>query len=497
MNKKVILCLALLCALKTLAQTARDSTYTETVFIIDEVPSNTPHDASLYLATDLDGWLPDLEKRKFERTSDGKYQLKIQHSKQVIGFKITRGSWDAVEARENGRALPNRSVKVTQNLHEVHIVVEVWEDISIGSYTIYMFFLLIMAIQGFLLIVAINTIRNKNKVANTVLSLLLLLITISLLGRASTFDPDIFTWQPKLIFIPELVLFTYGPIFYLYIHKLLLVDGRKRFWPHFIPALIHILIYIPWLTLENQTLIYRLIDKELFPYFAITGCIALLFNTAYWIASKRLIQQYAGEGNLTNMQKKYIGFLNWVLGFKAVYLFLWLLLVVIYLAGKALGRDWLFISENLIDVLWLLFSLIIFALAYYAVKYPELLREKKKYQDNKLNGEEVNHIKNRLIDLLEKETIYLKPDLTLENMAHMIPTASHTLSRVINESFDQSFTELVNSYRIDEFIKRTKTNRDSSFLEMALAVGFSSKPTFNRAFKKHKGCTPREYFQND
>lgn len=495
MNKKVILCLALVSAFLCPASESIN-TPTETVFIIDEVPANTPHDASLYLATDLDGWLPDLDNRKFKRLEDGTYSLKVVHNQKVIGFKITRGSWDAVEARENGRALPNRSVSIDKENQEVHVTVEAWEDISIGSYTIYMFFLLIMAIQGFLLIVAINTIRNKNKVANSVLSLLLILITISLLGRASTFDPDIFTWQPKLIFIPELILFTYGPIFYLYIHKLLVVDRNKRFWPHFIPALIHVVVYIPWLIIDNQTLIYRLIDKELFPYFAITGCVALIYNAAYWTICKRLIRRYSIEGNLTGMQKKYIGFLNWVLGFKAVYLVLWLMVVSFYLLGKVFHQDWLFISENLIDVLWLLFSLIIFALAYYAVKYPELLREKKKYRDHKLDSHEVAHIKIRLLEILEKETVYLQPDLTLENMAHKIPTSSHTLSRVINENFDQNFTELINTYRINEFVKRVETSKNASFLEVAMAVGFNSKPTFNRVFKKYKGCTPREYFKN-
>lgn len=466
----------------------------ETKFIIDKVPSNTPHDASFYLATDFDGWLPDLEKRKFTREGSS-YTLTIQHQKDTVGFKVTRGSWDAVEARQNGRALPNRFRIITSAQSEVHITVEAWEDISIGSYTVYMFFLLIMAIQGFLLIIAINTIRNKNRRANTILSILLLLITISLLGRASTFDPDIFTWQPKLIFIPELILFTYGPIFYLYIHKLLVVDREKTIWYHFIPAVIQMCLYLPYLLMEEQTLIYRIIDKELFYYFSITGLIALGFNAFYWFICRRLILDYTSEENLTEKQRKYTNFLHGVLGIKAIYLMIWLSVVLIYITGRTVGEDYLFISENLIDVLWLLFSLIIFALAFYAVKHPEVLRESKKYKDHQLKKDEVTHIKTRLLEILEKDAIFLNADLTLESAAHKIPTASHTLSRVINENFDQNFTELINTYRVNEFVTRVNNSPNGSFLEIAFDVGFNSKPTFNRAFKKIKGCTPREYFK--
>ncbi len=494
MNNKGFLCILFLAI--CLCGLAKPISRYNTTIIIEQVPSNTPHDASLYLASNVDGWLPDLENRQFERLADGTYQLRITHDTDTLSFKITRGNWDAVEARDNGRALPNRVHYIKHTGEVVRVSVEVWEDISIGSYTIHMFFLLIMSIQGFLLIIAINTIRNQNKRANSILSILLVLITISLLGRASTFDPDLFTWQPKLIFVPELILFTYGPIFYLYIQKLLVVEKTRNVWIHFIPAVLQIAIYIPYLLIDGQVLIYLIIDKELFPYFAISGFISLLFNGFYWWKCRELMIRYANQDHLSEKQNKYLRFLNGVLNIKAVYLTLWFAAAVIFLTGEIFETDLLYISENLIDVLWLLFSLIIFALAFYAVKHPEVLREKKKYQDNKINPNEINQVKDKLLEILNKDNLYLRPDLTLENVAHMIPTATHTLSRVINEQFDQNFTELINTYRVNAFIERIESNPKDSYLEVALAVGFNSKPTFNRAFKKIKKCTPREYFKH-
>ncbi|WP_421877001.1 helix-turn-helix domain-containing protein [Marinoscillum sp.] len=470
-----------------------DST-NQTTIVVDQLPNNTPHDASLYLATDLDGWIPDLESRKFERTPTGKYKLVVNHNQDTFSFKITRGNWDAVEARENGRARPNRQVIISSPTEQVLVAVEAWEDISIGTYRIHMFFLLIMSIQGFLLVIAINTIRNQNKRANSILSILLTLITISLLGRASTFDPDVFTWQPKLIFVPELILFTYGPIFYLYIQKLLGMDRKEPIWFQFAPATVQMALYIPFLMMEEQTLIYRIIDKDLFPYFATTGLLALLFNCFYWLKCRGLIKSYSSQDHLSDKQKKYVRFLDGVLNIKAVYLSLWATAVVIYLVGEFTELHLLYLSEYLIDLLWLLFSLIIFALAYYAVKHPEVLRERRKYQDSRLNEDEVTIVKAKLMRMLMEERIYLKPDLTLEYVAHKIPTATHTLSRVVNEQFDQNFTELINTYRINAFVQRVEKSPQDSYLEAALSVGFNSKPTFNRVFKKIKGCTPRQYF---
>ena len=202
------------------------------------------------------------------------FHLKLTTSLDTFQYKITRGSWKAVEGRQNGRARPNRTYISSVDGATVYLAVDSWEDISIGSYSIYMFFLIISSIQGIFLIITINTIRNKNKKANSALTILLFLITISLIGRASTFNPDVFNWQPKLLLVPELILFTYGPIFYYYIHKLLGVDFNKD---------MGILLTVPpthsnWAvcTLSGNgksEFIFTVLDHELFPYFAITGLV--------------------------------------------------------------------------------------------------------------------------------------------------------------------------------------------------------------------------------
>lgn len=495
MRRCFVCMLGILLSTQIIAADKPDSAWFETKIIIDQLPSTTPHDASIYIAGSDWGWYPDIKTNRFEKNEEGKFELIVRHIADTFEYKFTRGSWKAVEGRTNGRARPNRIYNSSMG-GEVHVKIETWEDISVGSYVVYMFALIISAIQGILLIVAINTIRNKNKKANGTLSIALLLISFSLLGRASTFDPAIFNWQPRLILVPEILLFTYGPLFYFYIHKLLVINFNKKLIPvHAVLFVAQIIVYIPYLTMNNQTFIYRLIDRELLPIFAITGVIALFFNTAYWFFSRKLIKQYSTQESLSENQKKYTRFLNGVLNIKAFYLIVWVMAVVIFLVGKLIGTDLLFVAEHIIDVLWLIFSFIIFALAYYAVKHPEVLRAKQKYKDQNIKKSELDHILDRLNVIMKEDKAFLDPSLTLNSLAYQVPTSTHMLSQVINEQFNKSYTDYVNSYRIDEFITLAQGDDHESFLTLAFQVGFGSKPTFNRAFKKLKGKTPKEYFK--
>lgn len=482
--------------LKVWANEPVDSINHTTIFIIESVPKNTPHDASIYMADDESGWYPDLKERRFTINEQGLWQLTLAHQSDSISYKLTRGSWQSAEARANGRALPNRVYHISMG-NTIKLTVDAWEDISPGSYAIYMYILLICAFQGLLLTVAINTIRNKNKVANTTLSAALLLISLSLVGRASTFDPAIFNWEPRLILIPEVLLFTYGPLFLFYVHRLLnLPFDTRKLLLYLSFFLIQIIIYLPYLFMDGQTFIYRLIDRDLFPIFAWSGLIALFFNTFFWFKSRKLIEQFSNKEVLNENQKKYINFLQSILNIKAVYLGIWAITAAIYVFGELIGWQVLSIVEHMIDLIWLLFSLIIFALAYYAMKSPEVFRIKRKIKTRTSDQTEVEEIAGKLESLMKEDKVYQDPNLTLNSLAAKIPTSTHMLSQVINDHFEKSYSDYVNHYRIDEFIIKIREEK-MSYLTAALEVGFGSKPTFNRAFKKLKGLSPKEYFKDE
>ncbi len=96
--------------------------------IIDSVPSNTPADAALYLASNLNNWDPGSRYWMFTRGADGKYYIEVPRSYTGdLAYKITRGSWHTVECKESGLDIDNREFYGDAG-EEVRIVIERWKD---------------------------------------------------------------------------------------------------------------------------------------------------------------------------------------------------------------------------------------------------------------------------------------------------------------------------------------------------------------------------------
>jgi AraC-like DNA-binding protein len=70
------------------------------------------------------------------------------------------------------------------------------------------------------------------------------------------------------------------------------------------------------------------------------------------------------------------------------------------------------------------------------------------------------------------------------------------LSFAINNGFGKNFNDFINELRIEEVKSRMERSGDAGLLAIAFESGFNSKATFNRAFKKFTGLTPREYQEN-
>ena len=110
---------------------------------------------------------------------------------------------------------------------------------------------------------------------------------------------------------------------------------------------------------------------------------------------------------------------------------------------------------------------------------------------------ELANWKTKLLLLMETEKPYLEPELSLADLARRMRTNPVTLSQVINTGLSRNFNDFVNEYRVDEFKRqvRDSANGHLSFLGIALGCGFNSKATFNRAFRKCTGLSPKEYTQ--
>ena len=100
-----------------------------------------------------------------------------------------------------------------------------------------------------------------------------------------------------------------------------------------------------------------------------------------------------------------------------------------------------------------------------------------------------------LEDLMVREKIHLNPGLSRDEVAEKLGISGGYLSQLLNSKGQRSFSDYINSYRVEE-VKKMMQNPDFerySLLSIGLEAGFNSKSTFYTSFKKETGMTPSEY----
>jgi len=118
-----------------------------------------------------------------------------------------------------------------------------------------------------------------------------------------------------------------------------------------------------------------------------------------------------------------------------------------------------------------------------------------KYQKSSLLEEQKNDILEAISNQMQNEQYFKSSTASLSGLAKSIHESSHHVSQVINEKLNQSFFELLASYRVEEAksILKTDLGKKLTIEEVAERVGYNSKSAFNTAFKKFASKTPSQF----
>ena len=125
----------------------------------------------------------------------------------------------------------------------------------------------------------------------------------------------------------------------------------------------------------------------------------------------------------------------------------------------------------------------------------KIRKKKMKYSTLSINDERIDEAIERLSALIDEEQVYLDASLTLNKLAKRIGIHYNHLSRIINERFSLSFSNYINSLRVEEAKKRLVSEEYAgrNISDIFYDVGFYSKSTFNTAFRKFTGMSPSEF----
>ncbi len=125
----------------------------------------------------------------------------------------------------------------------------------------------------------------------------------------------------------------------------------------------------------------------------------------------------------------------------------------------------------------------------------EVAVEQPKYRKSSLADGDMQRIASKLEEKMQQQQLYLDPTLTMPKLAASIGVSPNYLSQTLNTYYQSSFFDYINGLRI-EFSKSLLTDpsrQGLSIIDIAMESAFNSRSTFYAAFKQSVGMTPAQF----
>jgi len=314
---------------------------------------------------------------------------------------------------------------------------------------------------------------------------------------------------PDLFMITKSFIFLVAPCTFLYVRNILFSERifRKYDWLHFLPFLVYFSLTIfVWIGSQINLHIVQYVSAKVRSPFSMLSLTIWLF---YAFFQTMMILNYdlkRFKENHFNRMK----ILSWIRVYNLMILFLFSALFVHYFLISRIGRVdfscYILISSVLVfTVGWLYFKPQVF---YDTNENLDLIDEISvtiETKDNKtmlpvvkdLTAEKKKEYLSKLESVFASKKLFLKKDLVIRDISDETGISVHHLSNLINSELNLHFQDYVNLKRIIYF--KDKINdpewKDLSLEGMAWGSGFKSRTTCFRAFIKHTGKSPSEYFK--
>lgn len=309
-----------------------------------------------------------------------------------------------------------------------------------------------------------------------------------------------------LFFIPFMQVLVIGPVVYFYIRSLLNPSFHfsRKDWIHFIPGILY-LVYSLVVFITDKFILEEFYfyadgrDKDLKAWYQILGLFSMLY---YLILSLRAYLTYKNViFNIVSYADSIL--FRWIQNFLIALLLFVILRIVFFFTNPQWenfgSQFWYYLSFGFI---MLYISISGYAQAIKSTSLPPVKMEPniQELEDEKTptSTVDIDRWYNQIVEALEGKKMFENPQLTLLDLANELNTNSKTISSSINTGAKMNFNDFINHYRI-EAVKvklREGEHQQTTLLGIAFDSGFNSKATFNRAFKKSTGTTPKNFIEN-
>jgi AraC-like DNA-binding protein len=379
---------------------------------------------------------------------------------------------------------------------------------------------------------------RKESTADKWLSLFLLLCILYIapwmVGFGGWYDNQ--PYRDVLFYTPFQHLFFIGPVMFFYVQNLLNPSFRfgKKEWLHLLPGILYLLFSLVMLITDKVILKkYYFLAAETDPdfdtWYQYSGFASMLFyfllSLRYYSIYKKMIVQVVSYADAV--------LFRWVKNFLLAFLLMLILKLIFVLAMYIPAFEKMVYTGPW----WEYFS---FSIVFYYIAitgYSNSIQTKVSFKLNLLNYKQaillplprlisnngfieeadiitidieaetikekqdssntLSEWKPKILQLVQVQKLYEDPELSLTQIAKLLNSNPSIISKAINQGFGLNFNDFINHYRIEAVKEKLQAGeqKTQTLLGIAYDCGFNSKATFNRAFKKATGQSPKEWME--
>lgn len=352
--------------------------------------------------------------------------------------------------------------------------------------------MLLGTLQGFIMC-GLLFLTRKNRYANRLLGILILLITLAVLNMYLNGMP----WEIPLIrftltFVPLIIVMPLGPLIYFYVRSVTDPDFRlsRKHRRHFWPVVVDV---IPQLTaiIYVAGMITGLFKHDGRPWAHFIDTYNVYSDIPRWASiTFYLYRSYRYLEGL-NLAKDRLKWMKQFTGVFMAFQTVWLLYLIPYVIPQ--------LTDKVLDTVdWYPVYIPMVVLVYFLGIKGLLMPEREtKVAPAPLEERLIATTVPLLKKAMEEEHLFLNPLLNLTLLSEHIKVPPKTISAVLNQHLNKSFNEFVNNYRVEAFKEKVSDPgfEHLTIMGLALECGFNSLPTFQRAFKNMVGMSPKEYIK--
>ena len=351
-------------------------------------------------------------------------------------------------------------------------------------------FVYFIIIQALFLAVHFFTIKRPNLPSNRILGYLLISFAISILSFRLIFDIHgmSFLLQKSLYIVHLMLSLLMFILLYYYIHAIL-KKKPKLIARNNLVHLILFVLYFAFLQLAVKRVPSLLYHTDLKLYAIISSIKVFLYFIYLFLVFSTLRRENLSFPILFSVHKN--PNFSWLLVLTSSFILLWVMEFFVLLS-ILMGIIYT-VFHIIVIILIIVPFIFVNAILIMALKRPSVFYA---YQNNTtwlMKEDDQDRYLTRFTELMEKEKMFNDAELTLNKISELLQINPKYLSLILNKHLHSSFPDIINKYRIETTRQLLENNRYMTIQQIMYEVGYNSKSSFNKHFKRITGCTPSEY----